>query len=379
MVQNAKSRMGAHGRNTVCERRCPKNQTIHQAVTAVACGVFFTVSSAFAWTPKTHLYLAETVLKDALDDSKVAIYDTNDVLIGHYDCNTSLINAIKAFPKQYRAGVTGAYPDLVTGQTLIRPSYPGTDTWLNYFWSATAGSEGSDRAFVAGFYASAAGDLFGSSFVNYYAGGSPSTNAVSATEKQTAIEGLTEKQMPATQKYDGSGALGESDVSIQGDADKMIYDKMVDAKPGTDLRNLLAGDRAKGSIPAIYSSLKYGLTADTALYHSMLRDLDARYKKKQSAGDACNLLDLTCSKLFLYAEAGAYKISQGALIVTVGPFVLYKEAWIKNIDDGLKAWPALSHELNLALNCGNSIQMARARGLAQQYVTSHLISMTGAP
>ena len=329
--------------------------------------------------PKTHLYLTELAIKDALNDSKVDIYDTNDVLIGHYDCNPAVIAAISAYTAQFRAGASGAaaYPDMVTGQQLIGPSYPGTDAWLNYLWSTTSGSQGADRAFTAGYAASAAGDLFGSSFINYYAGGSPASSGNS--EKQDVLQAVADNQMPQTQKYNGSGTVGETDVSIQGDAGQVIYDKMIDAKPGTVLRNLLAGSLVKGSIPATYSSLKYGLENDTAYYHSTLRDLDARAAAAKRAGDACALLDLSCSKVFLYAQAGGYAVASGAFVLTNKPIVMYKEAWIKDIEDGLKAWPAVSHEINLALHCGTSIQIDRARTAASQFVTSHLLSMAGAP
>jgi hypothetical protein len=336
-------------------------------------------SSGFAWTPKTNLYLAEIAIKDALNDSKVDIYDTNDVLIGHYDCNPALITAITAYAGQYRAGASGAaaYPDIVTGRQIIGTSYPGTDAWLDYLWSTTAGSTGGDRAFTAGYMASAAGDLFGSSFINYYAGGA--SMGGSDAGKQAALQSAVDKQMPATQKYDGSGPLVESDVSIQGDAGQFIYDKMIDAGPGTVLRNLLAGVLVKGSIPAEYSSLKYGLENDTACYNSKVRDLTARAAKAKSDADACGILDLTCSKVFLYAEAGGYAVALAALELTQKPIVMYKEAWIKDIGDGLKAWPAVSHEINMSLHCGTGIQVDRARNAASQFVTGHLLSMAGAP
>jgi hypothetical protein len=355
--------------------------TVRQCLLALALTAL-AASSACAWMPKTHLYLSEQALRDALPDSKVDIVDTNGVLIGHYDCNPSLIAAIAAHPAQYRAGVVGAdaYPDMATGRQLIRSPYPGTDAWLNQLWTATDGSQDADRAFTAGFYSGAAGDLFGASFVNYYAGGSPNDNTSStAPEKHTVIEGLTDQQMPQTQKYDNSGTISESDVSIEGKAADLIYENMVDAEPGSTLGNLMAGDSAKRSVPAVFSSLKYALVADTARFHESLRDLTARYEAKKAAGDACGLLDLSCSRLLLYAEAGSYALAKGALTLVEGPFVLYKEAWIQDIESGLRAWPTLSHEINRALNCGDSIQVGRARTLARQYVTDHLISMSGAP
>jgi hypothetical protein len=346
---------------------------------AIIIHLLLAASSCFAWMPKTHLYLSEIALEDALTDSKVDIFDTNGILIGHYACNPDLITAISANTTQFRAGVSGAeaYPDMVTGRELISPSYPGTDTWLNYLWSTTSGSKGADRAFTAGYMASAAGDLFGSSFTNYYAGGSTSDG--STAPKQELLQHVADNQMPQTQKYDGSGVLKEKDMSIQGDADQYVYEKMINSKPGSVLRDLLAGKRVDASIPAVYSSLKNGLTNDTAYYHDKVRDLEKRYEEKKKAGDNCAILDLTCSKLLLYAEAGGLLVARDALVLTQKPIILYKEAWIKDIESGLRAWPAVSHEINLSLHCGDSVQTARARNAASQFVSSHLISMAGAP
>src|SRR5690606_17301858 len=84
---------------------------------------------AYAWKPKTHIYLAEEALRDALDNGKVTLrltdYHTGKVVgdLGEFEADPQILAAIRAAPQQYRAGVLGpdAYPDILTGQQIIHP------------------------------------------------------------------------------------------------------------------------------------------------------------------------------------------------------------------------------------------------------------------
>jgi len=105
---------------------------------------------AFAWKPKTHVYLAEEALRDALDNGKVTIYETDQASgkilgpLGEFDVDPKILAALRAAPAQFRAGVLGpdAYPDILTGQQIIHPdealphdgSASGTDAWLAHIW-----------------------------------------------------------------------------------------------------------------------------------------------------------------------------------------------------------------------------------------------------
>jgi len=61
--------------------------------------------------------------------------------------------------------------------------------------------------------------------------------------------------------------------------------------------------------------------------------------------------------------------------------VTYKEYWRADIDSGLKAWPQVSHEVAKALffNPERKTKVDDAERILKNYVTNHLISMSGAP
>jgi hypothetical protein len=98
-----------------------------------------------------------------------------------------MARALFYFPGLMRAGAVGPdlFPDLITGQTVVHPGEgPRSGRWAAYLDSEVRriaglydGSPGSFdespvlRAFYAGWLAHMAGDLFGHSWVNDYAGG----------------------------------------------------------------------------------------------------------------------------------------------------------------------------------------------------------------
>ena len=348
-------------------------------------------STVMAWKPKTHVHLAEVALKDAVDDGKVTIFAVDyltgavkkdaagkSVVIGTYNVNPTLLAAIKANPAQFRAGVLGpdAYPDIATGQQIIHPAGskgpgetdadlnkggPGTDPWLQHLWSKAYGANGTPdstdacRAFVAGYMTHAAGDIYGHTLINHYTGDAfhfapKQENAI----KHIVLEGYIGRKTTAP----------AYDARIDDGVNEFIYRNMIDARPGTPLETtLLKGDNVKFSIPAICSDLRRGLQADIDAYN-------ARKAKYDRDIDDANL----ARKVVLKAEKTAYQTKNG-------PLITYKEHWVKDIDDGLKAWPALSHEVAMALffNPADKTDLDRAKELLDRYAKEHLLSMLGAP
>lgn len=345
---------------------------------------------AFAWKPRTHVYLAEQVVHDAVDDGRVRIHQVDHAsgrtlgLLGEFEVRPEIVAALRANPAQYYAGVVGpdAYPDVMTGQQVIHPgtnlsllgrpaanepaSAPGTDAWLTHLWRSAYGRPDATRArlaeelngtplgtvlhdntthpiraFVAGYLTHAAGDMFMHTFVNHYAGGDfalqpDPRNAI----KHIVLEGYVGKRTPDT----------HAEVSIEG-VEGFIYREMVRASPDSVLEErLLTGSGTAASVPGIFSKLRNGLK----------RDVDA-YERER------------------LARRGPSRVAYAA---AHGPAAEYKKAWIEDIDAGLQAWPSVSHQISLALVYNprsDRADVERAKRVASDFVGDHLLSMAGAP
>ncbi|NEX91295.1 hypothetical protein [Caulobacter sp. 17J65-9] len=344
---------------------------------------------ALAWKPKTHVYLAELAMRDAVDDGKVTIYQTDYATgriigpLGDFEVRPEVVAAMRAKPEQYLAGVVGpdAYPDLMTGQQVIHPgtnpsllgdpahnepaSVGGADAWLTYLWRLAYGRKDPNaervrealnrgplgevapptdtpeiRAFVAGYMTHAAGDMFMHTFVNHYAGGDfaiqpDPRNAI----KHVVLEGYVGKRTPDT----------HARTSIEG-VDEFIYRYMVRAYPGSVLEERLLRGGTQASVPSIFSNLRNGLQ----------RDVDSYDRER-------------------LARSGPSRV---AYSTANGPVAEYKRAWIADIDRGLRAWPRVSHEISQAIVYnpdGDGADIARAKEVASAYLGDHLLSMAGAP
>lgn len=335
---------------------------------------------SFGWKAKAHLYFAEEALKDALDNDSVTLLAPDGSLIGPFEVNRNMLDAVRQYPAQFRAGAIGpdAYPDILTGQQLIHPASPGSCHWLNYLWNETA-QEGTlpQKAFVAGFFSHAAGDLFGHTYINHFAGGpfELGTNAL----KHIAVESYFDKCLPGIITWDGH-KFTENDVKIDDGLDDFIYRKLVFASPGSYLqRCLFMGKDSLTSIPKYFSKVRNGLNLDIRNYYRKLEAFDKEYDNLIKAADDCDLLDWGCSKVILYASAALTLAEKAAYQVIYFLPVSYKEYWLKDVDDGLKKWPGVSHEINLALNCADTMDTERAETAAGDFAINNMLSMIGAP
>ncbi|WP_162660168.1 hypothetical protein [Tuwongella immobilis] len=321
-------------------------------------GVVFAAPNALAWKPKTHVYLAEEAMKDALDDGRITLYavdpatnrlkrgaNGNLVPIGNYRVDPRILEALAKYPDQFRAGVLGpdAFPDILTGQQIIHPAGqitrgetgvdlnkngPGPDAWLRHLWAVAYTERGQDstpatRAFVSGFLAHAAGDMFGHTCVNYYTGDAfhfqprPENAA-----RHIIIEGYFDKRVPApTYK-----------TSIGDGVDGFIYRQMILGRPNTRVEALLRGENVSRTLAARFSNLRNRLQDDV--------------------------------------ERGRF----------FNPVTQYKKSWIKDIDRGLEKLPGFSHELALALmfNPTGKADTAKAKKIVESYQQT-LMSMAGLP
>ena len=350
---------------------------------------------AHAWKPKTHIFFAEEALKDAIDDGKVTIhkvdYLTGTVVgeLGQYDVDADILAALKSHPKQYRAGVLGpdAYPDIITGQRVIHPdaSRPdGSNSWLQHLWDSAGSDKGAIKAFVIGYLTHAAGDMYGHTFVNHYTGGefSLGQNAI----KHVVVEGYVGKRTPETISATGI-TVDEDQVSIEGVED-FIYRTMVRAEAGTVLKNRLLETHggalpiADGhvTVPYVFSSLRTSLQHDIDDYYNTKATYSRRAAQKGQEAADCGTFDFSCSSVKLRAQQAAILLELGAYVTTEGPVTTYLEYWVDDIDEGLKAWPALSHEVAKALVFNkNGADVRKAQNAVDDYVNDHLLSMAGAP
>ncbi len=335
------------------------------------------IPSAMAWKPYTHVFLAEEVLSDIEDDNKITMYTVNNEAgtkdeFGKYEVSPDLLNAIKKHGAQFRAGVLGpdAYPDILTGQQSIHPYDQVEDRksndWLKYLWEKSLEPQTITpeiRAFVAGFLVHAAGDMFGHTFINHFTGGEfkAGPNAL----EHIVLEGYIGKRTPKVKSYE---------ISIKGVKD-FIYNYMIKASPESHLMTkLLVGNGSKTSLPYLFSSLRNKLQVEIDNYDNGLRVFRVKINKLEQAYASSKfgskkalstISDITKERIKM-----AYYMEE----------IDYKKKWIKDIDDGLNAWPTFNHELAEVLTFGpNAMDLQKAIDLQKTYVTRHLLTMAGLP
>jgi hypothetical protein len=316
-------------------------------------------SAAFSWKPTTHIALAQIVVDELIQrgDGRLAIYVLDNfpdsaekaTLLGTYRVDPLVFAAVTQYPSRYRAGVIGpdGYPDILTGQQVAHTdsnNRGGSDAWLSYLYKQSrAGSYDQTTrlkivSFVTGYLTHAAGDMFAHSFVNAYTGGDFNLGINAA--KHFVIEGYCDRRAPGVER------VLRMPVSIEG-VEQFIYDTMIGAKPGSYLDKVLLQnfEHSKFSIPRIYSDIRNALQANINWYYSLpVRD------------------------------QWLYSISHPG-------WITYQEFWVRDIDEGLRALPEVSHEIALALffSPDRKVNLDRAKAIAAAYVRDHLLSMSGVP
>lgn len=324
---------------------------------------------AAAWKPTSHVYFAEIAVNDALDDGWVEIPVLGTTDVRRYKVDEATLEALRLGRPQYRAGVLGpdAYPDILTGQQVIHPDPhdsgipEGSDAWLEHVWYSFDGDP-SRRAFRLGFLTHAAGDTWGHTFINNFSGAPFTLNPPGNAVRHIVLEGYVDKRLPA------NALTGDFfNASISG-LEGHIYGTMVDARPGTRLDQLLPyGASTRLSIPRIFSTLRASLENDIAGYYARKAELYRLYEE-------CSVWDMRCSKTVRWAEYAAF-------IAVNGLPTTYMEYWRDDIDEGLRLWPQVSHEVAQALffNPQRGADIERADRVLTDYATQHLLSMAGAP
>ncbi|CAN0578934.1 unnamed protein product, partial [Laminaria digitata] len=200
--------------------------------------------------------------------------------------------------------------------------------------------------------------------INNFTGGpfafSPPSNAI----KHVLLEGYVDKRLP---KKEMRGDFFDARIK---NIEWLIYKNMVDARPGTVLDKSLLRPRAAGakfSIPRVFSTIRANLQRDIDKYRNTIKDYDKKIK-------ACKLTDFSCSKAILTGKKTAY-------ITANGIQQAYRNAWIKDVDEGLRKWPGVSHQVAIALFFNNErkTDIDKAEAILTAYARDHILSMAGAP
>lgn len=320
--------------------------------------VLVLVYPVLAWKPKTHIYLAETAISDVLDNGKVTITNLKTGVEREYPVDPALVDIIRSNISQFRIGCIGpdAYPDIFTGQMAVHPDF--TD-WSDYLWSMYS-IENSPvvKAFILGYLAHSAGDMYGHSLINEYAGGTwdIGENAV----KHILVETYIDQQFPDVYKYNGGKLDTKRDLQLNPDVKTFMYDKMIKAEPGTTLNAVLynSSKGRKYSIGYTFSELKMKLRSDIQEYYDKKRQYDQEYDNAA------------------WYEKPVIAAKKAYYVLINGPLITYKEKWVEDIDIGLNALSETSHRVALALY--NS-DFSEAKSAFIEYVELHLSSMFGAP
>ena len=156
---------------------------------ALATTALATAPAAMAWKPFAHNYIGYQAYNDAVAGCTNQSPCQGSVKIGNdrYPINPVLADALYKEPAYYNAGVVGpdGFPDLAFGQSVIHPEHTGA--WLQYIYNAawaapnardahgkllyTALEDKQILAFTYGFLTHAAGDMWGHTLINDFAGG----------------------------------------------------------------------------------------------------------------------------------------------------------------------------------------------------------------
>ncbi len=323
-------------------------------------------SPAAAWKPNTHVYFAERAMEDALDGTvtlrKMNHFSTptgNEPELGNFLADPAIVDALNRFPRAFRAGVLGpdAYPDLMTGQSVIHAEDAdhgaGSDAWLVFIYdSARATNDPEVLAFAVGFLAHAAGDQYGHTMVNAYAGGPFALGANALTHID--VEGYIGKKTPPP--LDWNADIGPNVKAF-------IYRTMVDATAGTHARTLY--DRKSGvglvTLPYIFSVLRDSLLAFVQNYRS-----DLAFFAERASNTS-------------FPVNGIWAAAYVGHLTVVGPLALYAEAWISDIDAGLRALPDVSMRVASTLLFSPSPNYLGAKNILDDYWRHHVKSMLGVP
>ena len=358
--------------------------------------LFVLAAPAPAWKGGVHAYLAFIARADALDDGRITLYKVDrstgriavdasgrPVVVGHYPVDPRILSAIRDYPDHFKAGAVAidSLPELLAAQTGIHPDNSAkggslSTDWVRGIWEAAWNRyEPRALAFAAGVLTHAAGDIYGHTFINSYAGGpwELGQNAL----KHFILESYIDRRTPKDEGFyrlsiDGlEGFLHDNLI-----ATSLVWD---DAKSNnlTD-----PGYFFNYSPVRLYRALRWRLSdfriETLAEVAQAGRDVQARIRDMRAEAKRVITSDpVQAAKLGSEATAlaAAWKVEETSLRA----FLLYIAHWISDIDSGLRAWPRFGFRLTQTLFFSPSVDRQAIQGVIEDFSNAHLYSMSGSP
>lgn len=270
---------------------------------------------------KTHIFMANLLIKE-LEGGELILPG-----IGSFAPPEIVKNAILNYPSAFRAGSVGPdfYPDAILGQTIIHTSESGK--WIDLMFNRLRYSISEDFeknfSFTLGYMFHYAGDMFGHSYVNKYAGGwfPPIKEIIYETEKAKMVARhlLVESYM---------------DQRVPKDADMNL-----DA-PIEFLRDVFYCNEAIDTHPHISKNSDYAFLKYREEVHNALRNT------------AVGLIPLVTD---------------------------YVQHWEEDVDRGIIAWMDTWNRCAHLFSSNNSDKVKLAKGFLENWVIINGISMLGVP
>lgn len=313
--------------------------------------VFLSVPG-FALKPKVHMYLGLKLIQDLSRSDLIQLPGFVGPDWPSFPTDPELLNAVRKWPGYFLAGTIGpdGFPDIIFGQAVIHPdlrcdynnpscpycncelgpeSRTWTGDWLKHLWDRAHELSGAEReqalAFVLGFFSHAAGDMWGHTFVNQYAGGSWPVDYTSDIERSAKnierhliTEGVVGNHVPDIRAaVDGvHNADGPPGIRVPM---KFLYDTFITDDWTIDHRGM--------------SLISMFMTFKKALQDHALPD------EPQVSDDEIAVL--------LSGEPIASAAMATYLLPKAKDWVVrhYVLCWISNIDEGLSTWLETSASL----------------------------------
>ena len=301
--------------------------------------------------------------------------------------------ALRACPAQYRAGAAYAdfMPDLLMAQTLVHPDNRGwgntrSDDWLQRIWARGARAALPSsltpssctqtlaiKAYAVGFMTHAAGDMYGHSYINEFAGG-PWDLLTNITPRHLVLEDYIGMRTP-------DDSPGFYDISIDR-VDGMIYDEMLSPGNPSGIADIASFDMRleDSNLSRLFGGVRRLVTVPIDAYDGGIAAFDRRIADYTARAQRCGAFDFSCSKTWLNAQATKERLAKEGFRLASWPFVAYLRAWRDDIDEGLRAWPAVSFAAHRSAFFHEPLTYQRSPDdILEPWVRDHLLPMTGMP
>jgi hypothetical protein len=276
-----------------------------------ACGLFAFSVAAYAFKIDTHLWVAQQVYNDVVDDGKITVKLSGRMVT--IPVSGEVVSAIRNHRDAFLLGSMGpdALPDVVAGQMLVHPGNSQgwkTNDWLTHILEKSKGSQ-LGTALAYGYMTHASADVFSHTYVNQYAGDIfiLADGETLAEQRHVALESYITKHTPPY--LDNSGLdLGKPYqlVTLNDDVAKYIRDVLV-YDPQASAEYAKSGFTSH--LPAYVAYRNKILEAAQSDYWNRIDAAIARIAAMQSgyaisAGQAQELINLLNTQIIPAIQAG---------------------------------------------------------------------------